>query len=27
LRQGCTIAPSLFLSPMGWILELTIHEV
>jgi len=25
LRQGCTIAPSLFLSPMDWILELTVH--
>jgi len=25
VRQGCTIAPSLFLSPMDWILERTVH--
>jgi hypothetical protein len=25
VRQGCTIAPSLFLTPMDWILERTVH--
>src|SRR6218665_2053656 len=26
VRQGCTIAPSLFLTPMDWILERTVHK-
>ena len=26
VRQGCTIAPSLFLTPMDWLLERTVHR-
>src|SRR6218665_2766258 len=26
VRQGCTIAPSLFLTPMDWILERTVRK-
>jgi hypothetical protein len=26
VRQGCTIAPNLFLAPMDWLLQRTIHK-
>jgi len=26
VRQGCTVVPSLFLSPMDWILERNVHR-
>ena len=26
VRQGCVVAPDLFLNPMDWLLECTVHQ-